>query len=111
MVEYASPEKEAKSIGAVTVAAHPFREFGLGNLARNYKFDAVEVLNGNSSAAENNEAKALAQSMGLPGTAGSDAHQLSELFSVNLKIDAELSVDEVLKGIKKGYTSAQVTRR
>ena len=100
----------AKSIGAVTVVAHPFREYGMRDLARNYKFDAVEVLNGGSSAAENNEAKALAQSMGLPGTAGSDAHQVSELFSVNTKIDASLSVEGVLKAIKKGSVSAQVTR-
>jgi hypothetical protein len=100
----------AKSIGAVTVVAHPFREYGMRDLARNYKFDAVEVLNGGSSAAENNEAKALAQSMGLPGTAGSDAHQVSELFSVNTKIDASLSVEGVLKAIKKGFVSAQVTR-
>jgi hypothetical protein len=101
----------AKSIGAVTVVAHPFRlMYSMGDLARNYKFDAVEVLNGNSSAAENNEAKALAQSMGLPGTAGSDAHQVSELFSVNTKINASLSVEDVLKAIKKGSVSAQVTR-
>jgi hypothetical protein len=100
----------AKSIGAVTVVAHPFREYGMRDLARNYKFDAVEVLNGNSSAAENNEAKALAQSMGVPGTAGSDAHRVSELFSVNTKIDATLSVEGVLKAIKRGSVSAQVTR-
>ena len=100
----------AKSIGAVTVVAHPFREYGMRDLARNYKFDAVEVLNGGSSAAENKEAKALARSMGLPGTAGSDAHQVSELFSVNTKIDASLSVESVLKAIKKGSVSAQVTR-
>jgi hypothetical protein len=101
----------AKSVGAVTVVAHPFRlMYSMGDLARNYKFDAVEVLNGNCSAAENNEAKALAQSMGLPGTAGSDAHQVSELFSVNSKIDASLSVEGVLKAIKRGSVSAQVTR-
>jgi hypothetical protein len=101
----------AKSIGALTIVAHPFRlMYSMGDLARNYKFDAVEVLNGGSSAAENNEAKALARSMGLPGTAGSDAHQVSELFSVNTKIDASLSVEGVLKAIKRGSVSAQVTR-
>jgi predicted metal-dependent phosphoesterase TrpH len=101
----------AKSIGAVTVVAHPFRlMYSMGDLARNYKFDAVEVLNGTSSAAENSEAKALAQIMGLPGTAGSDAHQVLELFSVNTKIDASLSVEGVLKAIKRGSVSAQVTR-
>jgi predicted metal-dependent phosphoesterase TrpH len=98
----------AKSVGAITSVAHPFREYGMGDLARNYKFDAVEVLNGNSSAKANSEAKALAKSMGLPGTAGSDAHQVSELFKVNAKIDCVLSVESVLKAIKKGSVSAQV---
>ncbi len=100
----------AKSVGAVTSVAHPFREYGMGDLARNYNFDAVEVLNGNSSAQANSEAKALAKSMGLPGTAGSDAHQVSELFRVNAKIDCDLSVEAVLKAIKKGFISAQVTK-
>jgi hypothetical protein len=100
----------AKSIGAVTSVAHPFREYGMGELARNYKFDAIEVLNGNSSAQANSEAKALAKSMGLPGTAGSDAHQVSELFKVNSKIDCALSVEAILKAIKKGSISAQVTK-
>jgi len=99
----------AKSIDAVTVVAHPFREYGMRDLARKYEFDAVEVLNGNSSAAENNEAKALAKSMSLPGTAGSDAHQVSELFTVNTKIEASLSIAGVLKAIKKGSVSALVT--
>jgi len=100
----------AKDVGAVTAVAHPYREYGMGDLARNYKFDAVEVLNGNSSSSANNEAKALAKSMHLPGTAGSDAHQVSELFKVNAKIDADLSVESVLKAIKMGSISPQLTR-
>ena len=99
----------AKSIGGVSIVAHPYREYGMGDLARNYKVEAIEVLNGGSTAAANIEAKELARSMGLPGTAGSDAHQLSELFSVCSKIDASLNVDAVLRAIKKGYVSAQTT--
>jgi len=100
----------AKSIGAVSIVVHPFREYGMGDLARNFKVDAIEILNGGSTATVNNQAKELAKSMGLPGTAGSDAHQLSELFSVCSKIDASMSVDAVLKAIKNGSVSAQVTR-
>jgi predicted metal-dependent phosphoesterase TrpH len=100
----------AKSINAVTIVAHPFREYGMGELARKYNFDAIEVLNGNSSTAANNEAKALAKSMGLPGLAGSDAHQVSELFNVNAKIEANLNVESVLKAIKNGSVYAQVTK-
>ncbi|MGZ3809973.1 MAG: PHP domain-containing protein [Bacteriovorax sp.] len=100
----------AKSLDAVSVVAHPYRQYGMGDLARNYKVDAIEVINGGSTAAANNEAKELAKSLGLPGTAGSDAHQLSELFSVNCKIDAGLDVCEILGAIKKGSVSAQLTR-
>jgi len=100
----------AKSVGAVSVAAHPFREYGMGNLAGNYRFDAIEVLNGNASAAANSEAKTLAKTMGLPGTAGSDAHQVSELFCVNTKIEAAMNVDSVLRAIRKGSISAQASR-
>ncbi len=99
----------AKSVGGVSIVAHPFRTYGMGERARKYKVDAIEVLNGGSSQAANSEAKELAKTMGLPGTAGSDAHQVSELFSVYNKVDASLDVDAVLKAIKKGSVSALQT--
>jgi hypothetical protein len=99
----------AKSVGGVSIVAHPFRAYGMGERARNYKVDAIEVLNGGSSQEANIEAKELAKSLGLPGTAGSDAHQVSELFSVYNKVEAALDI-EVLKAVKKGSVSAQVNR-
>jgi len=100
----------AKSIDGVAIIAHPFRQYGMGDLARNLKVDAIEVLNGGSTQTANMQAKELAQEMGLPGTAGSDAHQISELFSVNTQIHASLDIDEVLCAIRKGSISAQPTR-
>ncbi len=100
----------AKSIDAVSIVAHPFRTYGMGERARNYKVDAIEVLNGGSSREANVQAKELAKSLGLPGTAGSDAHQVSELFSVCNQIETSLDVDSVLAAIKKGLVSAQVPR-
>jgi predicted metal-dependent phosphoesterase TrpH len=100
----------AKSVDAVSIAAHPFREYGMGESVRKYNVDAIEVLNGGSSKAANDQAKAFAKNIGLPGTAGSDAHQVSELFSVNSRIEANLNVESVLKAIKKGSVSAQVTK-
>lgn len=100
----------AKSIDAVSIVAHPYREYGMGDLARNFKVDAIEVLNGGSSAAANSQAKELSKSMSLPGTAGSDSHQMSELFSVYNKIDASLEIDSILKAIKKGFVSVQSGR-
>jgi len=100
----------ATSVGGVSIVAHPFRMYGMGESARNYKVDAIEVLNGGSSQAANNEAKELAKDLGLPGTAGSDAHQVSELFSVYNKVDANLDVDSILKAIKQGSVSTHVNR-
>jgi predicted metal-dependent phosphoesterase TrpH len=100
----------AKSVGGVSIVAHPFRTYGMGERARNFNVDAIEVLNGGSSQTANNEAKKLAKSLGLPGTAGSDAHQVSELFSVYNKVEASLDVDEILKAVKKGSVSAQLNR-
>jgi predicted metal-dependent phosphoesterase TrpH len=100
----------AKSIDGVSVAAHPFRMYGLGKNACNYKLDAIEVQNGGSSSDANAQAKILARSLGLPGTAGSDAHNISELFSVFNKVNASLNVDSILQSIKKGQVTAQVTR-
>jgi predicted metal-dependent phosphoesterase TrpH len=64
----------------VSVIAHPYREYGMGDLARNYKVDAIEVLNGCSTPSANKLAQNLAKLMGLPGVAGSDAHHPSELM-------------------------------
>ena len=100
----------ARSIGGVSIVAHPFRTYGMGERARNVKADAIEVLNGGSSKEANAQAKEFAKELGLPGTAGSDAHQVSELFSVCTQIEASMSVDSVLAAIKKGLVSAQLPR-
>ncbi|MEM2108716.1 MAG: PHP domain-containing protein [Candidatus Bathyarchaeia archaeon] len=95
----------ARESDCISIVAHPYREYGMGDLARNYKFDAVEVLNGASSPFANKQAHELAKLMGLPGVAGSDAHQPTELCNVYTEIQAGLDVEEVLKGIKKGLVA------
>jgi predicted metal-dependent phosphoesterase TrpH len=92
----------AKSIDAVSIAAHPYRLYGMGDTTKTLKIDAIEVLNGNSSSTANQQAKQLAKELSLPGTAGSDAHQTSELFSVCNQIQADLNIDSILHAIKKG---------
>ena len=89
----------------VSVVAHPYREYGMGDLAKNYKVDAIEVLNGGSSPSANKAAQDLAKLMGLPGTAGSDAHQPSELCTVYTEVKASLNTEDILKAIKKGLVS------
>jgi predicted metal-dependent phosphoesterase TrpH len=78
----------------------------MGDMAKNYGFDAVEVLNGGSSPSANDEARELARLLGLPGTAGSDAHQQSDLCAVCSEIQASMSVDEILYAIRKGLVKA-----
>jgi hypothetical protein len=92
------------------VVAHPYREYGLGDLARNYKFDAIEVFNGGSSLSANKSAQDLAKLMGLPGVAGSDAHQPAELCTVYTEVQASLDVDEILKALKKGLVAVPSIR-
>ena len=89
----------------VSVVAHPYREYGMGDLAKNYKVDAIEVLNGGSSPSANKAAQDLANMMGLPDTAGSDAHQPSELCTVYTEVKASMNTEDILKAIKKGLVS------
>jgi len=63
--------------GGIAVAAHPYRIWsGLGERAtRQIRFDAVEAFNGRNTAYGNRRASRLAEELGLPTTAGSDAHR------------------------------------
>jgi predicted metal-dependent phosphoesterase TrpH len=101
----------ARDTDCVSVVVHPYREWGMGDLARNYKFDAVEVLNGASPPSANKLARDLAKLMGLPGVAGSDAHQPAELCTVYTEIQASLDVDEILKAVKKGLVTVPPPRK
>jgi predicted metal-dependent phosphoesterase TrpH len=95
----------------VSVAAHPFREWGMGDIARNSGVDAIEVINGASSVSANRQAQDLAKELKLPGVAGSDSHKPSELFSVYTQVKASLNVDEILNAIRKGEVVAMQTEK
>lgn len=92
----------ARQNGGLVVVAHPYRAYGLGDSAKNYPVDAIEVLNGASSLTVNKMAENLAKAMGLPGVAGSDAHSVEELWTVYTEVQAAFDVDEVLRAIKSG---------
>jgi len=96
----------AKKNGGVVIAAHPYREYGLGSLAKNYDVDAIEVLNGGTPSHLNKLAENLAREMNTPGVAGTDAHNVDELWTVYTEVQASLEVDEVLRSIKKGLVKA-----
>ncbi|MEM0057292.1 MAG: CehA/McbA family metallohydrolase [Candidatus Bathyarchaeia archaeon] len=92
----------AHSMGGLVVAAHPYRAYGLGDAARNYSIDAVEILNGGCPRHLNSMAEELAREMRLPGVAGSDAHRVDELLTAYTEIQASTDLDEVLRAIKRG---------
>jgi hypothetical protein len=91
-----------KERNALTIAAHPYRAYGLGDLTKNYAVDAIETLNGTSQSYVNKLAENLAKEMGLPGVAGSDAHNVNELWTVYTEVQASSDVNEILKAIKNG---------
>lgn len=101
----------AKKRGGIVIVAHPYREYGLGSSAKNYDFDAVEVLNGSVSSQLNKLAEGLAKEMCLPGVAGSDAHNIEGLWNVCTRIQASLDIDEILKAIKKGLVEVSSAGR
>jgi len=101
----------AKEQNGIAIAAHPYRTYGLGDLAKNYDFDAIEVLNGISTPQANKMAQKLAKVMNLPGVAGSDAHRVDEMWTVCTEVQASLDIDEILTAIKKGLVKVASTRK
>ena len=92
----------AKANNGLAVAPHPYRGVGIGDMARQLHFDAIEILNGITEPSLNKQAEALARTMGLPGVAGSDAHDDKDLWNVCTEVRASLETDDILKAIKKG---------
>lgn len=92
----------ARERGGVIIVPHPYRAMGLGDLTRNLDVDAVEVLNPRSTYKENKMAGELAKLKNLPGVAGSDAHRLRQALTAHTEIDAEPTLESVLKAIKRG---------
>jgi predicted metal-dependent phosphoesterase TrpH len=101
----------ARERGSLVVVAHPYRAYGLGDSAKNYSVDAIEVLNGVSPPHVNKMAENLARAMDLPGVAGSDAHNVDELWTAYTEIQASLDVDEILKALKKGLVKVSSTEK
>jgi predicted metal-dependent phosphoesterase TrpH len=90
--------------GGVVVAGHPVRfpsGIGLENSA-NRSFDAIEVLNGGNSNRSNRKALKLAERLGKPVTAGSDAHKIHEIGKSFIVVDGVASEAELLDALRSG---------
>jgi len=94
-----------REAGGIAVAAHPYSRFvrrlSLGDLVRRYPFDGIEVFNSRARIEDNNKAAEVARELGLPGTAGSDAHSIWEVGNAYIVVEANNS-EEVIKAIKRG---------
>ena len=75
--------KYVRLAGGTVVHAHPFRQDSYIPMIRLLPdlVDAVEVLNGHRKDDVNRRAKWYADSYGLPGTAGSDNHDVVNGFA------------------------------
>ena len=115
------------AVGAVMVAAHPYRrrmpwhpereaeyKEALQRAAANPCFSAcvaVERINGRGSAAENEFAGRVADSVGLPGTAGSDCHQRSDIARCATEfLNPVASLEDLIRELRAGHVRPVVLR-
>ncbi|HLK86753.1 MAG TPA: PHP-associated domain-containing protein [Candidatus Binataceae bacterium] len=87
--------------GGVAIPAHPFRDSGFGAqlddlLARHGPaLGAIEALNGQNSARENEAALTATEKLGLTGVGGSDAHFASAKWFLTCATELERAVSDV----------------
>lgn len=104
-------EQVGKDSGA-SIVAHPFRSsapsFGK-KIFEVQGFDALEVLNGNSTDEENRTAQKAAQELQLPGTGGSDAHSRNSVgkYATEFDDDSIKSEQELIDALKSGKFRAK----
>jgi predicted metal-dependent phosphoesterase TrpH len=96
-----------KEQGGLVVVPHPFSPTRPNPLARTALdrlwplIDALEVLNGRKEfPADNTKAAKYARERGIPGTAGSDAHQASEIGRAFVEIEPFQSAEELRQALK-----------
>ncbi len=96
--------------GGMAVAAHPFRRgTGLGqHVVRSNRFDALEGMNARSTSRGNARAVDLADSIGLPITGGSDAHNVTSIGRGVTVVPVDCAdADELLRIIKEHHSSVE----
>jgi predicted metal-dependent phosphoesterase TrpH len=95
------------SLGGVAAPAHPYRET---SILRELPGDelapmlaTVEILNGKTPADQNRLAIEYAQTHGLRGIGGSDAHQISRLYSYLTLFDGPIhTIDDLVTALRDG---------
>jgi predicted metal-dependent phosphoesterase TrpH len=96
-------------LGGIAVVAHPAAvlKTGLGHsMSMISNLDAVEVMNSSSFPffLSTYLSRRLAHRLGLPQTAGSDAHHAQEIGTAYTLVQADSNLDEIVEAIRKGRT-------
>lgn len=105
-----SPEETVDKVreqGGIAIIPHPFVRYreGLCDYVKELDIDAIETLNSRYIFGYSNwRAKKLAEEKKIPQIGASDAHFLGAIGSCITEIDADFSVDSILKGILSGKT-------
>lgn len=111
-----TPEETIDQIhdnGAIAIAAHPycFYRSGVGSMVTGLDIDAIETRNSRYILGFSNyRAKKTSEKYDIPPIGSSDAHFIEGIGSCYTQIPEAYDVEEVLKYIKKGKTSAHGIR-
>jgi len=103
-LSFAETIDQIHDAGGLAIVAHPTAFFkGIAEDQLDQKFDAIEVINSSAvpfffSVRRNRK---IAAKLNLPQTGGSDAHYAPEVGMAYTSVDAETSVDEVVKAIRR----------
>ncbi len=112
-------QQEVKAAGAYSVLAHPFRgfkTFGISDLQMSLDqackkkalqfVDAVEIMNGKVTLQDNEMARKVAEKLGLPGTGGSDAHNIDDIGTYATVFEQTIENDrQLVEALQSGnYT-------
>lgn len=104
---------EIRSQGGIAIVPHPFVRYreGLCDSVKDLDIDAIETLNSRYILGVSNwRARKLAEKRGIPQIGSSDAHFLGAVGSCVTEIEADLSIDSVLKAILSGKTKVYGNR-
>lgn len=108
---YMSPEETVEAIreaNGIAIAPHPFVRYreGLCDKVKDLDIDAMETLNSRYVFGYSNwRAKKLAEERGIPQIGASDAHFLGAIGSCVTELEADFSVDSIIKSILSGKTN------
>ena len=103
-----------REAGGISILAHPFSLLAPRKWNREalVALDAIEVVNARDLLFEFSRwmARKLANSLGKPGTGGSDAHSPEAIGMAYTLVEASPSIDDILEAIRRGMSEPRGRR-